>query len=234
MIVKNLDLRVAVRLDQTEIEHERRRHRRLGDVTADRERIKRRDSEVSRAQRPGPIQRAAPDQPAQQYGRPRKADQAAEAADIFHRLLLELAQCLIEVVERRCFGGDELLEEQRRDALPGALDGDRADRFRTDIQARPRQRQIQGAQFRPATPDQRERLHPNRSPADRRSAGGARGNQWGDVDSPRTPHDVALLAEMNEVVHPPSLQRHRLVTTLRAHQLLMPPPHRGVLSPAVS
>ena len=69
MIVKDLNLGVAVRLDQAIIQHECGRHRRLGDGAAGRKRIDPGDADIFCPQRARPIERQAPDQPAHETGR---------------------------------------------------------------------------------------------------------------------------------------------------------------------
>ena len=228
MVVKNLNLRVAVWLDEAIVQHERDRHGRLGDDAAGRKRIDRAGSYISRAQRPGPIQHNAPEQPAHEHRRAGEADETAEAADIFDRDLPDTVQRIVESRQRLFIRIDKLFEEQRRNAPPSPFDDDSADVFRMDIETRPGKRQVGRAQLGPALADARQRLHPDRAPADCRLPGRACSDQGGDIDPPRVTHDVRFLAEMHEVVHPPPLQRDRPITTIGTHLRLAPKPQRDI------
>jgi hypothetical protein len=111
----------------------------------------------------------------------------------------------------------DLVEKYGTLAVPLAPHHHGRNRMLMQVEPRPWKREVGDAQLRPFAGGERHCFHKDRTPPDRRTPGFAGGCDLGNVDAPISSDHVGLLAEMNDLVHPPAVEGNRRPAAIGAH-----------------
>src|SRR6266852_1918283 len=174
--------------------------------------------EVLGSQPPGPLQREAPQRAPDDPRQARKTDEASIPAYGLDRPSLQAPENNVDFHQAEQFRAFDLVEKHSRPAVPLALHHHRGDGMRMQVQARPWKRQIGGSQFRPFPAREGDRFYPDGAPSDRRAPQFAGHGDRRNVDGPVSRDHMGLLAEMNDVAHPPTVERNGRPGELRAQR----------------